>query len=173
MAKGNNQKLNYLDSDNDCLDNSDEDNRHQCSKICLGNFLFLFNKFQIPQMIENVMPKPNLHAKKINLGAGLSAFLKSGCVTEIRTVLMVLMKIQLCTIVQRLNHVLKINLHARMVDALTKDGLATTITIAVMDPTRENSAIHNTKHARPKSLHVRTSNAFEINTDAVRCLLNC
>lgn len=114
------------------------------------------------------MLKPNLRAKKTNLGEGHSVFLKSGCVTVTQIVSMVPMKILLYTIAQHLSLALKINLHVRMVDVLTKGGLVIMIMIVETGLMKESSAILNTKLVHLKNLPVKTSNASGINIDAVR-----
>lgn len=119
-------------------------------------------------MIANVMQKLNLLARKTNLGEGLSASPRNGCVMVILIASTVLMKIPLCTIVQPLSLAPKINFPVKTVVALIRDGLVIMTTIVEMAQTKESSATHNIKHVRLKSLLARTSNASEINTDAVR-----
>jgi len=148
------------------LDNSDEDNRHQCSKNhkqasnASPNIIFL-------QMTANVTLRQNSHAKKINPGADRNAFLKSGFAMAIPIVLMEQMKIQHCTIAQHLSLARRISFHVRTDGASTRAGLAIMTMIAAMALMKENSATLNTKHAHRKSLHVKTSNVFVISTDAV------
>lgn len=119
-------------------------------------------------MIENVMLKPNLHAKKISLGEGLNAFPKNGCVTEIQIVSTVPMRILHYIIVQHPNPALTTNSHARMVVVLIRDGLVIMTMTVETDPTKESSVTRNTKHAHLKNSLVKTLNVSEINIDAVR-----
>lgn len=85
----------------------------------------------------------------------------------ILTVSTVPMRIQRCITVPLLSHVQTINSRVKMAVASTRAGHVITITIAAMARTKENSAIHNTRHARRKSSRVRTSNASERSIDAM------
>lgn len=119
-------------------------------------------------MTENATLKLNSLARRTNPGDDLSVYPKSGSVMAIRIALMVRMRIQHSTIVQRLSLVPMISLPARTDVASTKGGLATTTTIAVMDQMKGSSVTLSTKRVRLRNLLARTSNASEINIDAVR-----
>ena len=119
-------------------------------------------------MIENVMQRQNLLARRTNHGDGRSVFPKNGCVMVIPIASTVLMKILLCIIVQHLSLALKINFLVKMVVVLIRDGLVIMTMIVGMDRTKENSVTHNIKHVRLKSLLAKTSNASGTNTDAVK-----
>lgn len=109
------------------------------------------------------MLKQSLHASRTKRGDDHNVFQRNGFVMAILTVLMVLMRIPQFIIVLLPHRVPMISLHARMDVASTRDGLAITITIVATVQMKENSAIHNTKHAHLKSLHVKTSNVSELN----------
>lgn len=108
-------------------------------------------------MTESVILKRNSLVKRISNGVDLSVFQRNGFVMEILIALMVLMKIQHFTAAQHHNHVLMISLHAVMEDVLIMDGSVIMIMIVGMDLTRVNSVTLNTRHARPKNSHARTS----------------
>lgn len=63
------------------------------------------------------MKKQNSLVKQTKTGEELNVFPENGCVMEIQTVLMVLMKIQLCTTVLLNNPVVMTSLLVQMGDA--------------------------------------------------------
>jgi hypothetical protein len=85
----------------------------------------------------------------------------------ILTVLMALMKTRRSTTVRLHSLAPTIISHARMADVSTKAGLVTMTMTVETAPMKANSATRSTKPARLKSLLVKTSNVFVINTDAV------
>ena len=118
-------------------------------------------------MTENAMLRLNSHVKRTNRGDDHSAFRRNGFAMVILIVLMVLMRMSPCITAQPLSHARMINSPARTDVASTKDGLAIMTTIVVTVLMKENSVTLNTKRARLRNLLVRTSNVFELNTDAV------
>lgn len=118
-------------------------------------------------MIVNVTQKLNLHAKRTKRGEDHNVFPRNGFAMVILIALMEQTRTQHYTTVQHLSLVLMINSLAKTAVASTKDGLAITTTIVVMDRMKESSVTLNTRPARPKSLLVKTSNVSEINIDAM------
>lgn len=125
--------------------------------VIMTVLIIVMKTIDINVMTESVTLKQNSLVKRINNGEDLSVFQRNGFVMEILIVLMVLMKIQQFTAVQHHNHVLMTNLHAVMEDVLIMGGFVIMIMIVVMDLMRVNSVILNTRLARLKSSHARTS----------------
>lgn len=133
-------------------------------------------------MIVNATKRLNLLVWKISLGVVLSAYPRNGFAMAIRTVWMEPMRTLPCTIVPINNHVLRTCSLAEMDAALIKykspykymitansvlfafhrAGCAIMTMTAVMEQTRENSAMLSTRHARPWNLPARTSSVSAI-----------
>lgn len=108
------------------------------------------------------MKKPNSLVKRTKIGEELNVFLENGCVMEIQTVLMVLMKTQLCTIVLLNNLAVMTSSRVPMDDASTRVGFVITITTVGTELMKEKTV--NINHAVPMNFLVATLSVSGTNT---------